>query len=92
MFFAVVKAIGITIGFVRICAMGKFFAIVDTIAITVRFAWIRSGKAFFGVGKSIAVLSPLVSATTPSPQSDRPLPECLGRLKDQCQQRVLRHR
>ena len=53
--YAVTKAIGITIGFVRISAMGKFFAIVDTIAIAVRFAWVRSSKAFFSIAKSIVV-------------------------------------
>ena len=55
MFFAVVKAVGITVGLIWIGSVSKFFAVVDAVAITVGFGWVGSGKYLFRVGKSVIV-------------------------------------
>ena len=53
--FAVTKAIGITIGFVRIGAVCKFFTVIDAIAIAIRFTWIGAKGLLLSISQSIVV-------------------------------------
>ena len=55
MFFAIAKAIGVTIGFVRIGAVCKFFTVIDAIAIAVRFTWIGAKGLLLSISQSIVV-------------------------------------